>query len=50
MSREGRGSGTYMEGLRNLCRELVGKPEAKRPFVTPRRRWKDNTKMDLKCD
>jgi hypothetical protein len=39
-----------MEELRNLCRGLVGKPEAKRPFVTPRCRWKYNTKMDLKCD
>ena len=27
-----------------------GKPEGKRPFVTPRRRWDDNIKMDLKWD
>jgi hypothetical protein len=26
---------------------LVGKPERKRPFVRPRRRWEDNIKMDL---
>jgi hypothetical protein len=25
----------------------VGKPEEKRPIVRPRRRWKDNIKMDL---
>ena len=28
-----------------------GKPEGKRPLGRPRRRWEDNTKMDLrKCD
>jgi len=26
---------------------LVGKPEGKRPLGGPRRRWKDNIKMDL---
>jgi hypothetical protein len=26
---------------------LVGKPEGKRPLGRPRRRWVDNTKMDL---
>jgi len=25
----------------------VGKPEGKRPLVRPRRRWEDNSKMDL---
>jgi len=25
----------------------VGKPEVKRPLGRPRRRWEDNTKMDL---
>jgi hypothetical protein len=25
----------------------VGKPEGKRPHVRPRRRWEDNTIMDL---
>jgi hypothetical protein len=25
----------------------VGKPEGKRPLGGPRRRWEDNTKMDL---
>jgi hypothetical protein len=28
-------------------RILVGKPEGKRPLGRPRRRWKDNIKMDL---
>jgi hypothetical protein len=27
---------------------LVGKPEGKRPLGRPRRRWKDNIKMDLR--
>ena len=26
---------------------LVGKPEGKKPRGRPRRRWKDNIKMDL---
>jgi hypothetical protein len=26
---------------------LVGKPEGKKPFGRPRRRWDDNIKMDL---
>jgi len=26
----------------------MGKPEGKRQFGTPRRRWEDNIKMDLK--
>jgi hypothetical protein len=26
---------------------LVGKPEGKRPLGKPRRRWEDNTEMDL---
>ena len=32
---------------RGLHRVLVGKPEGKRPLGRPRRRWKDNIKMDL---
>jgi len=27
---------------------LVGKPEGRRPLGRPRRRWEDNTKIDLK--
>jgi hypothetical protein len=30
-----------------LYRDLVGKPEEKRPLGRPRRRWKDNIKVDL---
>jgi len=32
---------------RGTYRVLVGSPEGKRPFGRPRRRWKDNIKMDL---
>jgi hypothetical protein len=32
---------------RNVYRLSVGKPEGKRPLGRPRRRWKDNIKMDL---
>ena len=32
---------------RGVYRALVGKPEGKRPFWRPRRRWEDNIKMDL---
>ena len=30
-----------------VCRDLVGKPEGKRPLGRPRRRWEDNTKTEL---
>ena len=30
-----------------MCRVLVGNSEGKRPLERPRRRWEDNTKMDL---
>jgi hypothetical protein len=33
---------------RNACRILVGKPEGKRPLGRPRRRWEDNSRMDLR--
>jgi transcription termination factor 2 len=33
---------------RNAYRILVGKPEGKRPLGRPRRRWKNNIKMDLR--
>jgi hypothetical protein len=29
-------------------RVLVGKPEGRRPFGRPRRRWEDNIKMGLR--
>ena len=42
-----------MEQTRNACRVLVGKPEGKRPLGTPRHRWEDSIKMNLRevdCD
>jgi hypothetical protein len=33
---------------RNAYRILVGKPEGKKPLGRLRRRWDDNTKMDLR--
>ncbi|KAJ4450377.1 hypothetical protein ANN_01798 [Periplaneta americana] len=33
---------------RNAYRVLVGRPEGKRPLGSPRRRWEDNIKMDLR--
>jgi hypothetical protein len=35
-----------MKKIRNAYKNLVGKPEGKRPFVVPRRRWEDNVKMN----
>jgi len=32
---------------KDVYRFLVGKPEGKRPLGRPRRRWEDNTEMDL---
>jgi hypothetical protein len=39
VARMGKGRGAY--------RVLVGRPEGRRPLRRPRRRWKDNIKMDL---
>jgi hypothetical protein len=36
-----------MEERSGAYRVMVGKPEGKRPLGSPRRRWEDNTKMDL---
>jgi hypothetical protein len=36
-----------MGETRNAYSISVGKPEGKRPIGRPRRRWVDNTKMDL---
>jgi hypothetical protein len=33
---------------RNILKFLVGKPEEKRPLGTPRRRCKDNIRLDLR--
>jgi hypothetical protein len=32
---------------KGVYRVLVGKPEGKRPFGIPRRRWEDNIKLNL---
>jgi len=32
---------------RGVYRVLVGKPEGRRPFGRPTRRWEDNIKMDI---
>jgi hypothetical protein len=37
-----------MGETRNAYRILVGTPEGKRPLGTPRRRWVDNIKMDVR--
>jgi len=37
-----------MGDKRNACNILVVKPERKRPLARPRRRWKDNVRMDLR--
>jgi hypothetical protein len=36
----------HMGKERGAHRGLVGKPEGQRPLERPRRRWKDNIKMD----
>jgi hypothetical protein len=36
-----------MGEVRGACNILVGKLEGRRPLGRPRRRWKDNIKMDL---
>ena len=36
-----------MEFRRGVYRVMVGKPEGKRPFGRPKRRWENNNKMDL---
>jgi hypothetical protein len=36
-----------MREKRNAYRILVGKPAGKRPIGGPRRRWVDNTKIEL---
>jgi hypothetical protein len=41
--------GTHWGGEgRSVYRVLFGRPEGKRPLARPRRRWKDNIKMDLR--
>ena len=36
-----------MEERRGVHKVLVGKPEGKKPFGRPRRRWEENIKMNL---
>ena len=38
----------HMEQSRNAYRDLVGKPEGKRPLGRPRHRWEDIIKIDLR--
>ena len=37
-----------MGDRRGVYSVLVGKPDGRRPFGRPRRRWGDNIKMDLR--
>jgi len=39
---------TYVREVRIVHRVLVGRPDGKRPLRKPRRRRKDNIKMDLR--
>jgi hypothetical protein len=36
------------KGRNGIYKVLVGKHEGKKPLERPRRKWKDNIKMDLK--
>jgi len=47
-SRRMRWAGNVARMGRGVYRVLVGKPEGKRQLGTPRRRWKDNVKVDLR--
>jgi hypothetical protein len=38
----------HMGEGRGVYRDLVGRPEGKRPLGRPRRRWEDNIKMGLR--
>ena len=37
-----------MDEARNAFKILTGKPAGKRPLGSPRRRWEDNIRRDLK--
>jgi hypothetical protein len=43
----GRACGTHGGGEK-LYKVLVGKPEGKRPLGTPRRRWEDGIRINLR--
>jgi hypothetical protein len=38
-----------MGEMKNAYEILIGRPEGKRPFGKPVRRWEDNIKINLKC-
>jgi hypothetical protein len=38
----------HMGEERNVYRVLMGKPEGKRPLGSPRHRWEDGIRMDLR--
>jgi hypothetical protein len=42
------GNVVRMGEKRNACRTLVGKPDGKGPLGRRRRRWVENTKIDLR--
>jgi hypothetical protein len=42
------GHAARVRETRNAYRILVGKPEGKRPLGSPRRRWVDNSQIDLR--
>jgi hypothetical protein len=44
----GVGNVAHMGEGRNVYMVLMGKPEGKRPLETPRRRWENGIKMDLR--
>ena len=37
----------HMGERRGACRDLVGRPEGRRPLERPRCKWEDDIKMDL---
>jgi len=39
---------TRVGEIRNAYKIFVGKPEGKRPLGKPRRRWKNNNRMNLR--
>jgi hypothetical protein len=45
--KSGRVSGTCGVGRRDACRVLARSPKVKRSLGRPRRRWKDNNKINI---
>jgi len=48
MTSEMGGAYSVMGKKRGACKILMRKPGGKRQLVRPRRRWEDNSKMDIK--